>query len=107
MRWLWYAGEVVEETSVRALLDDPLHQYTRGLIGSIPTLGALSDTLETIPGIVPSLIDIPRGCRFASRCVDRIQQDLAICEQAKPELLEVSDGHHVRCWLYAEEKADD
>ena len=102
-----YAGEIVEETDVATLFREPLHPYSQGLIGSIPILGALTDKLDTIPGIVPSLIDLPSGCRFASRCVARIQNSLEICLEQKPELLEVADGHKVRCWLYPESIADE
>ena len=101
-----YAGRVVEENHVAGLFGDPQHPYTKGLIGSIPILGALTDTLETIPGIVPSLIDLPPGCRFASRCVARLQNELSICLEQEPEMLGVADGHKVRCWLYAESGND-
>jgi oligopeptide/dipeptide ABC transporter ATP-binding protein len=79
-----------------------MHPYTKGLIGSIPILGQLSDVLDVIPGIVPSLIDLPDGCRFASRCVARIQNELDICTEQTPQLIEITDGHAVRCWLYSE-----
>ncbi|MDH3249263.1 MAG: ABC transporter ATP-binding protein, partial [Acidimicrobiia bacterium] len=67
-----YAGQVVEEADVRSIFRDPQHPYTRGLIGSIPVLGARKDVLDTIPGVVPSLVDLPAGCRFAARCVSRV-----------------------------------
>jgi oligopeptide/dipeptide ABC transporter ATP-binding protein len=102
-----YAGEIVEETNVRSIFKDPKHPYTRGLIGSIPVLGALTDTLATIPGVVPSLIDLPSGCRFASRCVARLEHGLEICTRQTPELLEIVPGHQVRCWLYAEGDPDE
>jgi oligopeptide/dipeptide ABC transporter ATP-binding protein len=102
-----YAGEVVEETDVRTLFKSPKHPYTQGLIASIPVLGSLVDNLETIPGVVPSLIDLPPGCRFASRCVARMQHDLEICTQQIPELLEVTPGHTVRCFLYEDKFAPD
>lgn len=101
-----YAGEIVEESDVRTIFHEPMHPYTQGLVGSIPVLGVLKDVLDTIPGVVPSLIDLPSGCRFASRCVDRLQNDLEICTSAKPELLEVASGHKVRCWLYQDGPAD-
>ena len=97
-----YAGEIVEQTDVRTLFKDPLHPYTLGLIGSIPKLGALSDELATIPGVVPSLIDLPAGCRFADRCAARVENNLEICTVEKPELLQIKPGHQVRCWLYPE-----
>ncbi len=95
-----YAGEIVEEADVQTIFHEPLHPYTQGLIGSIPVLGVMKDELDTIPGVVPSLIDLPASCRFASRCVDRIQNGLEICTEQKPELREVAAGHRVRCWLY-------
>ncbi|MDJ0665360.1 MAG: ABC transporter ATP-binding protein [Acidimicrobiia bacterium] len=101
-----YAGEVVEEAEVHSIFSQPLHPYTQGLIGSIPVLGVKKDELDTIPGVVPSLIDMPSGCRFASRCVDRVQNELEICTAEKPELLEASPGHRVRCWLYQDGTAD-
>ncbi len=101
-----YAGEIVEEADVRTIFKNPEHPYTQGLIGSIPILGQLKGVLDTIPGVVPSLVDLPPGCRFASRCVDRVQHGLEICTKQKPELLETAPGHKVRCWLYQEEPAD-
>ena len=95
-----YAGEIVEETDVRTIFRNPLHPYTRGLIGSIPVLGSLRERLDVIPGVVPSMIDLPEGCRFASRCVPRVENDLQICTEVKPDLREVEEGHKVRCWLY-------
>jgi oligopeptide/dipeptide ABC transporter ATP-binding protein len=101
-----YAGEIVEESDVRTIFRSPMHPYTQGLVGSIPILGVLKDVLDTIPGVVPSLIDLPPGCRFASRCVDRVQNGLEVCTSHKPELLEVEPGHKVRCWLYQEAPSD-
>ena len=71
-----YAGEIVEHTDVTTLFRDPLHPYTRGLIGSIPVVGQVKDELAVIPGNVPNLIDLPTGCRFAPRCLTRIEQDV-------------------------------
>jgi oligopeptide/dipeptide ABC transporter ATP-binding protein len=101
-----YAGEIVEETDVRTIFKEPKHPYTRGLIGSIPVLGKLTDILDTIPGVVPSLIDLPPGCRFADRCRARVENNLEICLETHPELLPVADGHHVRCWLYSDDEPD-
>ena len=102
-----YAGEIVEETDVSTLFNDPLHPYSHGLLASIPVLGAPTDTLETIPGVVPSLIDLPDGCRFAARCAARVENDLSICTEQRPELIEVSPGHSVRCWLYTSDTSDE
>jgi peptide/nickel transport system ATP-binding protein len=101
-----YAGEIVEETDVRTIFKEPLHPYTKGLIASIPVLGQLTDELETIPGVVPNLIDMPKGCRFAARCVARVENNLAICLEQEPTLEEIEAGHKVRCWLYSEQIQD-
>ncbi len=95
-----YAGRIVEEAGVNNLFQSPLHPYTRGLIGSIPILGNLKDRLEVIPGTVPNLVNLPAGCRFAPRCRARQEHALTICTQQEPDLLTVSTGHTVRCWLY-------
>jgi oligopeptide/dipeptide ABC transporter ATP-binding protein len=95
-----YAGEIVEHTDVVSLYRDPHHPYTRGLIGSIPVVGAIVEELSVIPGNVPNLVDLPKGCRFAPRCLARIEEDVAIATEVHPELLPVREGHEVRCWLY-------
>jgi oligopeptide/dipeptide ABC transporter ATP-binding protein len=96
-----YAGEIVEQTDVNSLFDEPLHPYTQGLIGSIPILGEIKDKLDVIPGTVPNLVNLPPGCRFAPRCQARIKYSCEICSSdKKPELEEVKPGHFVRCWLY-------
>ncbi|HEX9332234.1 MAG TPA: ABC transporter ATP-binding protein, partial [Anaerolineales bacterium] len=95
-----YAGEIVEQTDVNSLFDQPLHPYTQGLIGSIPILGEIKEKLDVIPGSVPNLINLPPGCRFAPRCLSRVKYGLTICNDVKPELDEVKPNHFVRCWLY-------
>ena len=95
-----YAGEIVEQTDVNSLFDEPMHPYTQGLIGSIPILGEIKDKLDVIPGSVPNLVNLPPGCRFAPRCQSRIKYALNICTEVKPELEETKPGHSVRCWLY-------
>lgn len=94
-----YAGEIVEQASVHKLFADPQHPYTRGLIGSVPRLGDAREELSTIPGSVPNLVALPAGCRFAPRCLDRIEWDVVEALEQHPELLEVSPGHEARCWL--------
>jgi peptide/nickel transport system ATP-binding protein len=53
---------------------------------------------------VPNLIDLPKGCTFAPRCRPRVEHELTICEEAMPDMLSVSKGHEVRCWLYQDDK---
>lgn len=95
-----YAGHIVEQADVTTLFQNPLHPYTQGLIGSIPVLGQVRDRLEVIDGSVPNLVNLPPGCRFASRCQARSEYGLKICDQQEPNLITVSAGHSVRCWLY-------
>ena len=95
-----YAGEIVEHADVTTLFRRPRHPYTRGLIGSIPVVGAVKDELAVIPGNVPNLIDLPPGCRFAPRCLTRIAENVEPALEHHPELRPVGPGHDVRCWLY-------
>jgi oligopeptide/dipeptide ABC transporter ATP-binding protein len=97
-----YAGQVVEQTSVQDLFAEPLHPYTKGLIGSTPILGKVREKLDVIPGTVPNLINLPVGCRFAPRCQARVEHNLSICTEKEPDLIQTSGGHAVRCWLYQE-----
>ena len=93
-----YAGKVVEEATVEALFATPRHPYTQGLIRSIPRidLAATGHTrLEAIPGTVPSLLNPPKGCRFAARC----RYVTEACIAAEPPLLEKAPGHKVACIL--------
>lgn len=95
-----YAGRIIESADVIPLYQEPLHPYTRGLIASVPILGKVKEELEVIPGSVPNLIDLPEGCKFASRCKARIENDLEICLEQEPDLIDHKPGHKVRCWLY-------
>jgi oligopeptide/dipeptide ABC transporter ATP-binding protein len=97
---IMYAGRIVEQSAVGVLFDKPLHPYTQGLIGSIPVLGKIKDRLAVIPGTVPNLVNLPPGCRFAPRCLARIENQLSICTDQEPDLIEANPGHLVRCWLY-------
>ncbi|HET7167661.1 MAG TPA: ABC transporter ATP-binding protein [Candidatus Limnocylindrales bacterium] len=95
-----YAGEIVEQSDVTTLFRRPKHPYTQGLIASIPVVGQVQDDLSTIPGNVPNLIDLPKGCRFAPRCLTRIERDVRLATEVHPELLPIGPGHDVRCWVY-------
>ena len=95
-----YAGQVVEECDTATLYRRPLHPYTMGLMASLPVTHAAGkkERLVAIPGMVPRLIDIPVGCRFADRCryvIDR-------CRKASVTLDEVKQGHKSRCIRAAE-----
>ncbi|MCA9990976.1 MAG: ABC transporter ATP-binding protein [Ardenticatenaceae bacterium] len=95
-----YAGRIVEEAPVVELYKSPKHPYTEALIGSTPVLGQAGKELFAIPGSVPNLIDLPPGCKFAPRCLPRVQNNLTICTEEEPELKTIGPNHKVRCWLY-------
>ncbi len=103
-----YAGEIIEQTDTHTLFGRPLHPYTQGLIGSVPILGQTKKELSVIPGIVPNLIDLPAGCRFAPRCGARTQYNVSLATETHPDLRPVHGDHSVRCWLYhSSERAPD
>jgi len=92
-----YAGKVVEEASVEELFARPHHPYTQGLIRSIPRLDRAGEKrrLAAIPGVVPSLVAPPPGCRFAPRC----GYASPACTASVPALREIAPGHKVACIL--------
>jgi oligopeptide/dipeptide ABC transporter ATP-binding protein len=95
-----YAGKVVESSTVENIFDHPLHPYTQGLIESMPARCAVSSDggnyLKTIPGNVPSLYNLPAGCRFFDRCLVAQKE----CNKEEPTLKEIEAGHFVSCWNY-------
>lgn len=92
-----YAGRIVEEADVRTIFKNPLHPYTQGLLRSIPRIDEEQrpHRLKEIPGRVPNLLFLPQGCAFLDRCNVPIDQ----CPLEVPELVEIDNGHFVRCWL--------
>ena len=88
-----YAGRVVETGATGDVIGRPLHPYTHGLIASIPTPESRGKPLAQIPGMTPSLLNLPQGCAFRTRCPRASQA----CEAA-PEPVEHGSGHWVRCW---------
>ena len=88
-----YAGRIVEQGPVDAVLAHPLHPYTRGLIGSVPSHGQRGTPLTQIPGMAPSLAHLPPGCAFAPRC-SRADQACNVM----PELVELAPAQAARCW---------
>lgn len=88
-----YAGRIVEEAPVNELFANPMHPYTKGLIASVPKLGSKVTTLPSIPGNVPDLSVMPKGCKFAPRC-DFVMD---ICRIKEPELEYVNEEKTQRC----------
>jgi oligopeptide/dipeptide ABC transporter ATP-binding protein len=98
-----YAGEKVEEADSAALFDRPLHPYTVGLLAATPRFAAARtgkrrEPLAEIPGTVPSLMNLPPGCRFAPRCHIAVEQ----CRAQRPTLKEHRPGHWAACWRAGE-----
>ncbi len=92
-----YAGKIVEYGTVHDIFDRPQHHYTKGLLNSVPHFetGKRRERLVTIPGIVPNLLNIKPGCRFADRCVAA----KGPCLEVHPELEEHAPGHKVACYF--------
>lgn len=96
-----YAGKVVEEGSVFEIFEEPKHPYTQGLLRSIPSLDGGHQALDSIPGSVPNPLNMPKGCRFAPRCVKAMPK----CHEKQPELTVFGEERTVRCFLYEGGKA--
>ena len=91
-----YGGKVQEVAPVERLFDAPQHPYTKGLLESLPSVeGPRTARLPAIPGLVPSIHNLPAGCKFCTRCEMKMER----CETEEPELIEVAPGHLVRCHL--------
>jgi oligopeptide/dipeptide ABC transporter ATP-binding protein len=89
-----YAGQIVEVSDAKRFFHEPLHPYSQKLMASVPRLRQEKDP-EFITGQPPSLINPPKGCRFAARCPKRFEK----CAE-EPPVIE-KDGRKVKCWLYA------
>ena len=98
-----YLGALVEVATADELFKRPLHPYTQALLAAIPAVGdgqasIFDDPSRLLEGELPDPIDLPRGCRFASRCPHRMPR----CEEAEPALLAAAPAHAVACYLYSE-----
>ena len=93
---IMYAGKVVERAKAKEIFDRPLHPYTVGLLNSLPGAGNhKKKRLDAIPGMVPSPLELPGGCRFRDRC----PKAAGICAEAEPELAEKGKGHWAACYF--------
>ena len=93
--YVMYAGKVMESGTVKEIFNYVCHPYTDGLIRSVPDMKS-KERLYNIRGMVPSMLHLPKGCRFCPRC----QYSIAKCFEEEPQLYETSEGHFVRCFLY-------
>lgn len=90
-----YLGQIVEEATIDDIFETPMHPYTKGLMKSVPQLdGDRSKELHVIEGTVPALNNVPKGCRFATRCPFADE----LCIKKAPELKEFKNGQKARCW---------
>ncbi len=96
-----YGGKIQEVAEVNELFNNPEHPYTRGLLESIPqpVPGGRIEKLHAIKGNVPSVMNLPVGCKFCTRCEVKLDK----CDTVEPELMQVKPGHYVRCHLAAED----
>lgn len=92
-----YAGKIVEQGTVRQIFHNPQHPYTKGLLNSIPKITGERKRLQPIEGNVPSLRNMPQGCRFAPRCPHALDK----CRVSAPEFFEIEEEHKSQCWLHA------
>ena len=98
-----YAGKIVETGDAETIFNDPKHPYTKGLIKALPSMTHERGKLEAIEGMVPELINPKSGCRFASRCKEKLSN----CENDDPKLEVLSNNdksHKVSCFLYHQNK---
>ncbi len=93
---IMYAGKIVEKARPEAIFSKPLHPYSLGLLNSVPGIsGKKKKRLEAIPGVVPSPLDLPGGCRFRDRC----PKAAGICADGEPDLIEKEKDHWVACYM--------
>lgn len=91
-----YAGKIIEQGTVAEVIDHPKHPYTKALISAYPTHENIGKKLVTIEGIVPSPKSYPTGCRFHTRCSEK----LPVCNQSVPKAVSMSEYQLVECFLY-------
>ncbi len=97
---IMYAGEIVEQGTLRDVFKNGVHPYTEGLFDSIPKLNEDTDRLQPIEGLMPDPANLPEGCRFHPRC--KYAKDVCACKT--PEPVELTQGHSVCCHRFGAEK---
>ncbi|MDC0993395.1 ABC transporter ATP-binding protein [Alphaproteobacteria bacterium] len=89
-----YAGRIVEQGLVADIIANPMHPYTQGLMGSVPSQNQRGKPLQQIDGMVPSMLNLPVGCAFQNRCNNANEK----CSNIQPDITQVADGRQVRCF---------
>ena len=92
-----YGGKIQEIADVDPLFETPKHPYTIGLLESLPDPDNPKEILQAIPGIIPHILELPKGCKFATRCTKVFDK----CWEKEPELIEIGKDHFARCHLYS------
>jgi oligopeptide/dipeptide ABC transporter ATP-binding protein len=95
-----YLGMIMEFGPTSAIIDDPKHPYTRGLLSAIPSLKRIEHRLTPIPGDIPSPLERPRGCAFQTRCPERIH---GLCDRHIPVVSALGEQRRVACFLYSDQ----
>ena len=98
-----YAGRVCEQGTADEVFYEPAHEYTKGLMRSIPTVDSAGSRLEPISGTPIDLLNMPEGCAFAPRC----DAAMKICIKNKCDLLQLTDTHHSSCWMSVKKGIED
>lgn len=91
-----YLGEIVEIGTTQEIFDNPYHPYTRALLSAVPQISGKESSREILKGDLPSPSNIPKGCKFHTRC----PKCFAPCPISPPESKKLSETHHVKCYLY-------
>ncbi len=97
-----YAGQIMEYGTLEQIYDDTKHPYTIGLFGSIPDLDSERHRLTPIQGLMPDPMNLPAGCKFHPRC----PKAFADCAKINPDMVDLADGHTVRCLLFRNRSAE-
>ena len=89
-----YAGRIVEQGLVANIIANPMHPYTQGLMGSVPSQNRRGKPLQQINGMVPSMLNLPAGCAFQNRCNYATEK----CSKIQPDITQLADRRQVRCF---------
>ena len=90
-----YAGGYCERGTADEIFYNPKHEYTKGLLRSIPTMNTMGQKLQPITGTPIDLLNLPEGCPFAPRC----ENAMKICLREKPESMDINENHKASCWM--------